>query len=72
MKTPGRSQSVTGGQDTIAALATPPGRGAISIVRISGPRALAMLEHDNVCDPREMRRTHAAFGIEPRPFADTV
>lgn len=38
----------------------------------AGSGALAMLEHDNVCDPREMRRTHAAFGIEPRPFADTV
>ena len=28
--------------DTIAALATPPGRGAISIVRLSGPQALAI------------------------------
>src|SRR5688572_29230212 len=38
----------------------------------AGSGALAMLEHDNVCDPREIRRTHAAFGIDPRPFADTV
>ena len=40
MNAPGRSQNITGGQDTIAALSTPPGRGAISVVRISGPAAL--------------------------------
>ena len=34
------SGSLYGGQDTIAALATPPGRGAISIVRMSGRDAL--------------------------------
>ena len=38
----------------------------------AGSAALTMLEHDNVCDPREMRRTHAAFGIDPRPFAANV
>ena len=38
----------------------------------AGSGALAMLEHDNVCDPRELRRTHAAFGIEPRSFAANV
>ena len=38
----------------------------------AGSGALAMLDQDNVCDPREIRRTHAAFGIDPRPFADTV
>jgi tRNA modification GTPase len=31
--------------DTIAAIATPPGRGGVSIVRISGPRAAAIAEH---------------------------
>ena len=32
----------TGEQDTIAAIATPPGRGGIAIVRISGPDAVAV------------------------------
>jgi len=31
-------------QDTIAAIATPPGRGGIGIVRVSGPRAQAIAE----------------------------
>lgn len=34
---PALSQSLAGAGDTIVALATPPGRGAISIVRMSGP-----------------------------------
>ena len=42
MTAPGLSGSVQGGQDTIVALATPPGRGAISIVRMSGPDALVV------------------------------
>ena len=36
---PALAQSLAGANDTIAALATPVGRGAISIVRLSGPRA---------------------------------
>ena len=32
------------GADTIAALATPPGRGGVGIVRVSGPRAAAIAE----------------------------
>lgn len=35
----GMSRGIAGGEDTIVALATPPGRGAISIVRMSGPAA---------------------------------
>ncbi|MGB4574301.1 MAG: hypothetical protein WBI79_04820, partial [Kiritimatiellia bacterium] len=30
--------------DTIAAIATPPGEGAIAIIRLSGPRALAIAD----------------------------
>ena len=30
--------------DTIAAIATPPGEGGIGIVRVSGPAALAILQ----------------------------
>jgi tRNA modification GTPase len=36
---PALAQSLAGGSDTIAALATPPGRGAISVVRLSGSSA---------------------------------
>jgi tRNA modification GTPase len=36
---PALAQSLAGANDTIAALATPAGRGAISIIRLSGPRA---------------------------------
>ena len=57
MKTPGRSQSITGGQDTIAALATPPGRGAISVVRISGPAALEIASRIVHPWPLEPRRS---------------
>lgn len=57
MKTPGRSQSITGGQDTIAALATPPGRGAISVVRISGPAALEIASRIVHPWPVEPRRS---------------
>lgn len=57
MNTPGRSQSITGGQDTIAALATPPGRGAISVVRISGPAALEIASRVVHPWPVEPRRS---------------
>ena len=38
----GLSASLAGGQDTIAAIATAPGRGAISVVRMSGRDALGI------------------------------
>ena len=31
--------AITGAADTIVAVATPPGRGALSVLRLSGPRA---------------------------------
>jgi tRNA modification GTPase len=36
------TQSLPGATDTIAAQATPPGRGALSVIRVSGPRAHAI------------------------------
>ena len=45
-------------QDTIAAIATPSGKGAIGIVRVSGPRARAI--------------THAITGIQPSPKQATL
>ena len=35
---------MTEGTDTIAAVATPPGRGGIAIVRISGPRVAVIAD----------------------------
>lgn len=52
--------------DTIAAIATPPGRGGIGVVRVSGPRSAAIAEA--VCgrlpEPRQaaLRRFRAANG----------
>ncbi|HQQ00576.1 MAG TPA: hypothetical protein PLY86_19155, partial [bacterium] len=31
-------------EDTIAALSTPPGRGAIAVLRISGPSSLSLIQ----------------------------
>src|SRR5712675_603177 len=46
--------------DTIVAIATPPGRGGIGVVRLSGPDALTiaqrLITHDGVLAPR-----HATF-----------
>ncbi|HET7583999.1 MAG TPA: tRNA uridine-5-carboxymethylaminomethyl(34) synthesis GTPase MnmE [Gemmatimonadaceae bacterium] len=44
-----------GGEDTIAAVATPPGRGAIAIVRVSGPLVAAIAT-------RVLRRADLAHG----------
>ncbi|HVF40176.1 MAG TPA: tRNA uridine-5-carboxymethylaminomethyl(34) synthesis GTPase MnmE [Gemmatimonadaceae bacterium] len=40
MRQPALAASLAGGADTIVAVATAPGRGAIAVVRMSGPRAL--------------------------------
>ena len=54
--------------DTIAAIATPPGRGGIGVVRLSGPEAVAIaqpmlrLSHVNELQPT---RAHFAELIEP-------
>ena len=52
---PALSQSLAGAGDTIVALATPPGRGAISIVRMSGPESHSIA--DKIVEP---------WPIEPR------
>src|SRR5205814_632825 len=52
--------------DTIVAIATPPGRGAIGVVRLSGPDAPAiarrLITHRGDLEPRRatFTRTHAA------------
>ena len=49
--------NIPGGQDTIVALATPPGRGAISVVRLSGRDALTIASRVVHPWPLETRRT---------------
>ena len=52
----GQGPALTRGGDTIAAIATPPGRGGVGIVRLSGPRAVAIAEAiaGSVPPPREI------------------
>lgn len=47
--------------DTIAAIATPPGRGGVGIVRISGPRATAIAESIVGCLPQARYVQFARF-----------
>lgn len=49
--------NIPGGQDTIVALATPPGRGAISVVRLSGRDALTIASRVVHPWPLETRHT---------------
>ncbi|HEX2172277.1 MAG TPA: tRNA uridine-5-carboxymethylaminomethyl(34) synthesis GTPase MnmE, partial [Dehalococcoidia bacterium] len=58
--------------DTVAAVATPPGEGAIAIVRISGPEALACAgrifrrrDHRRLADPRPRYLYHGHV-VDPR------
>ena len=52
--------------DTIAAIATPPGRGGIGVVRVSGPRAAAIAEAvgGSIPEPRQaaLRRFRSGDG----------
>ena len=47
--------------DTIAALATPAGTGAIALIRISGPKALEVLSELSPKAKPEERKSHSAF-----------
>jgi len=48
--------------DTIVALATPPGRGGVAVVRISGPRTLALVQQ--LCDARLADKPRHSFLLE--------
>lgn len=50
-----------GPRDTIAAVATPPGRGGIGIVRVSGPRVVEIAAHLLDKQPRPRQATFTAF-----------
>jgi len=53
------SVNLPGAQDTIVALATPPGRGAISIVRVSGPQTMEIISR--VVDPWPLEPRHVTL-----------
>jgi tRNA modification GTPase len=63
--------------DTIVAIATPPGRGGIGVVRLSGPEAHGvarqLIAHAHPLEPRRATFTSAVAGAEPgRPALDHV
>jgi len=58
MGEPGNNPQQT---DTIAAVATPPGRGGIGVIRVSGPLARSIAEAVLGQSPRPRYATHAAF-----------
>ncbi|MFZ4115393.1 MAG: tRNA uridine-5-carboxymethylaminomethyl(34) synthesis GTPase MnmE [Chthoniobacterales bacterium] len=51
--------------DTIAAIATPPGSGAIALLRISGPEAIAVADQifQGSTSPSQMQSRHTYFGV---------
>src|SRR5262245_2118820 len=62
--------------DTIVAIATPPGRGGIGVVRLSGPDALAiarrLITHRGELAPRHATLTHIRSGPEGDVAIDQV
>jgi len=54
--------------DTIVAIATPPGRGGIGVVRLSGPDALAIAQrlttHDGAFEPRRATFTNVRLNAD--------
>lgn len=69
------SPLLPGHDDTIAALATAPGRGALAIVRVSGPRAFAVVRP--LCDrwpvaPRTATRVRLADPRDEAPLDDAL
>lgn len=56
---PAVTSSLAGSQDTIVALSTPPGRSAIAVIRMSGPRALEFA--GSVIDPWPLQARRATL-----------
>ncbi|HHQ47919.1 MAG TPA: tRNA uridine-5-carboxymethylaminomethyl(34) synthesis GTPase MnmE, partial [Acidobacteria bacterium] len=64
------SFDLAGGADTIVAPATPPGRGALAIVRISGPRAAELVTR--VCPALDVAAVRRAQLVEIRDGGGAV
>lgn len=62
---PAVPRSLAGGNDTIVALGTPPGRGAISVVRMSGSGAREIARHIIEPWPTEPRRATLCRIVRP-------
>jgi len=58
-------------QDTIAALATPPGRGGVGIIRVSGPAAAAIAESVLGQLPRSRHAEYLPFNAADRQVIDS-
>ena len=57
--------------DTIVAVATPPGRGGVGIVRLSGPNALPIAQHLSLkTDLKPRHATYAAFYDQQKQMLD--
>ena len=57
-------------QDTIAAQATPPGRGGVGIIRLSGPQALSIAEQVLGFTPKPRYAHYTPFLGEDRQVLD--
>jgi tRNA modification GTPase len=61
--------------DSIVAIATPPGRGGIGVVRLSGPDALTiaqrLITYSGVLAPRHATLTRFRQNVEATPVSDT-
>jgi tRNA modification GTPase len=61
------------GADTVVAVATPPGRGGIGIVRISGPASIAIARDILGCEPTPRRAHYGSFnGPDGAPLDNGV
>ncbi len=59
--------------DTIAAVATPPGRGGVGIIRLSGPAVVAIADQMLGACPPPNRAVHRAFlSAEQQPLDDGI
>ncbi len=67
-----RTESGVQAQDTIVALATPPGRGATALVRMSGPNAFAIATRHLGSWPPEGRTSHLCEVIDGAEKLDTA
>ncbi|KUJ83179.1 tRNA uridine-5-carboxymethylaminomethyl(34) synthesis GTPase MnmE [Microbulbifer flavimaris] len=56
---PEQKTDLTPARDTIAAVATAPGRGGIGVIRLSGPNSLAIAR--DICGDRDLRPRHAHY-----------
>jgi tRNA modification GTPase len=63
-------------QDTIAAIATPPGRGGIGVIRLSGPAAQAtaqaLIGHRDLLQPRHATLTEVRLKRDAEPSTDAI